>query len=66
MSKWEYKVIDSQNVPGGGLLKGKDREKVEEYLNELGTAGWEIVNIDFYDQLAHQYDFVGVAKRKQS
>ncbi|MCP4082869.1 MAG: DUF4177 domain-containing protein [Planctomycetaceae bacterium] len=62
MKKWEYKIIDSKDVPGGGIFKGKDRSDVEEYLNQFGRKGWEIINIDFRE-LEDRYAFTGVAKR---
>ena len=46
MKKWEYRIIDTKEVPGGGIFHGKSREAVEAYLNELGEQGWEIINID--------------------
>lgn len=61
-NKWQYKIIDSKDVAGGGVFKGKDRSDIESYLNELGLEGWEIVNIDF-NELQNRLDFTGVAKR---
>ncbi|MBN1854936.1 MAG: DUF4177 domain-containing protein [Pirellulales bacterium] len=46
MKKWEYKIVDSKDVAGGGIFKGKDRSEVDKYLNDLGEKGWEIVNLD--------------------
>src|SRR5690242_7907520 len=46
MKKWEYRIIDTQEVPGGGIFGGKSRQAVEAYLNELGEQGWQIVNCD--------------------
>ena len=64
MKKWEYRIIDTKEVPGGGILKGKDRQAVEAYLNELGEQGWEIVNIDASDRNS-DLQFRGVAKRER-
>ena len=64
MKKWEYKIIDSKDVPGGGIFKGKERAKIEEYLNNLGEEGWEIVNIDSLE-LEGRTSFVGIAKREK-
>lgn len=47
LRRWEYKLISTDDVPGGGLLGVKDRGAVEDYLNQLGTEGWEIVGINF-------------------
>ena len=63
MAKWEYKIVDSKDVPGGGIFKGKDRAAVESYLNQLGYEGWEIVNLDFRE-LEGRLEFSGVAKRE--
>ena len=62
MKKWEYKVIDSRNLVGGGAFKGKEREVVEAYLNELGEQGWEIVDLHFRE-IQRGFEFSGVAKR---
>lgn len=64
MKTWEYRFIDTKEVPGGGIFKGKSREAVEAYLNELGQQGWEIVNIDALE-LEGRMEFVGVAKRER-
>ena len=64
MKKWEYKVVDSSDIPGGGIFRGKDRSDVEEYLNSLGREGWELVNVDFRE-LEHRFDFTGVAKKEK-
>jgi len=64
MKQWEYKVIDSKDVAGGGIFKGKDRTEVHKYLNTLGEDGWEIVNLDFRI-LESEFEFRGVAKREK-
>ena len=63
MKKWEYKIIDTKDVPGGGILQGKSREAIEDYLNNLGGQGWEIVNLDALEWQGHHLTFLGVAKR---
>ena len=63
MRKWEYKIVDSKDVAGGGFFKGKDRAEVDKYLNALGAEGWEIVNLDFRE-LENRFEFTGVAKRE--
>lgn len=65
MKKWEYKIVDSSDVPCAGILKGRDRSDVEEYLSGLGQQGWELVNADFRE-LEYRFDFTGVAKREKS
>lgn len=62
MKKWEYKILDSSDVPRAGFLKGRDRSDVEKFLNSLGREGWELVNIDFRE-LEGRFEFTGVAKR---
>ena len=64
MTKWEYMVVDSKDVPGGGFFKGKDRSQVDRYLTQLGQEGWEIVNLDFRE-LGNRLEFTGVAKRQK-
>ena len=63
MKQGEYKILDSKDVPGGGVFKGKDRDDVETYLNQLGKDGWKIINLDFRE-LENRFDFTGVAKRE--
>ncbi len=63
MAKWEYKIVDSRDVPGGGLFAGKDRAAIEQYLCRLGDEGWEIVNVDF-NELEGGMEFLGIAKRR--
>ena len=63
MKKWQYRIINTNEVPGGGIFKGKTQQAVENYLNEIGKEGWEIVNIDALE-LEDRMEFVGVAKRE--
>lgn len=63
MKRWEYRVIDSRQIPGSSLFRGKKAEETEKYLNRMGQEGWEIINLDFND-MAGQVDFVGIAKRE--
>ncbi len=63
MKNWEYKVLDSKDIPRAGILKGRDRSGVENYLNSLGREGWELVNIDFRE-LEGRFEFTAVAKRE--
>ncbi len=65
MRRWEYKIIDTKDVPGGGIFKGKKLADVEDYLNKLGEQGWEIINIDALEQQTHHLSFLGVAKRER-
>lgn len=60
--RWEYRIIDSKDV-GEGVFKGPDRQSLEEYLNELGAEGWEIVSADFLE-LQHRHSFVAILRRE--
>jgi hypothetical protein len=64
MKKWEYKIIDTDDVPGGGTFKGKSRDAIEAHLNQLGEQGWEIVSLDALEWNLKR--FLGVAKREKS
>lgn len=65
MRRWEYRMVDSKDVPSQGVFKGRSREALEKYLNDLGAEGWEIVNIDSYE-LEARTEFVGLAKREKA
>ena len=64
-STWEYKLLTSKDAESGGLLRGRGREEVEAYLNQLGLDGWEIVDIDFVSMEGSigLTSFSGLAKR---
>ena len=64
MREWEYRIVDSRDTPKGGAFKDRERETVENCLNELGEQGWEIINLDFQGVLAGSFEFSGVAKRE--
>ena len=63
MVKWEYMIVDSKDVCGGGVFKGKARSDVDSYLSSIGRDGWEIINLDFRE-LESRFEFTGVAKRE--
>jgi hypothetical protein len=63
MKKFEYKIIDSSDIEKPGFFKGRKRADIEQYLNELGSEGWEIINMDFRE-LEARLEFSGVAKRE--
>lgn len=63
MRKWEYKYLDSLDIEEGDFLAIKSRESVEDYLNQLGAEGWEVINLDFVE-VEGRTSFVGVAKRE--
>lgn len=65
MKKWEYKIIDSRDVTGGGSFAGKDRLGVDQYLCSLGQEGWEVVTLEFRE-IENRFNFTGVAKRETS
>jgi hypothetical protein len=62
--QWEYKLIDSNDVKRDGLFKGRSRESIERYLDEIGAAGWEIINVDFRE-LESRSSFTAIAKREK-
>ena len=63
MRTWEYMILDSRDVPSGGIFSEKDRAEIDQYLNDLGQQGWEVVNLDFRE-LERRMEFIGVAKRE--
>jgi hypothetical protein len=63
MKKWEYIMIDSLDMQRRLSLKRPNREQLEEYLNVLGSKGWEVVNLDF-NEVDNRYSFVGLVKRE--
>jgi hypothetical protein len=62
MTRWEYKVFSVEDLPSKGVFKSPSRESIEKFLNELGDAGWEIVNLEIPDTHSVS-EFAGVAKR---
>ncbi|HVJ49577.1 hypothetical protein [Desulfitobacterium sp.] len=40
MQKWEYLIVDSNEIPKQGFLKRKSREVFEAQINSLGEQGW--------------------------
>jgi hypothetical protein len=65
LTKWEYRLITSKEAPGATGFRGKSRESLESYLNELGDDGWEVVAVDWNDMEGHA-SFSGLAKRVRS
>lgn len=65
MRTWEYMILDSKTLVGGGMFKGKTREAVEAFLNQLGAEGWEIVEMNFRE-IQRGFEFTGLAKREIS
>jgi hypothetical protein len=63
--KWEYKLISTHDVPGGGLLGIKERDALEAHLNQLGAEGWEIVSVDFIDGMQSPSFFQALARRER-
>lgn len=65
--RWEYKLLGTKDLPGGGMLNMKERprEAVEAYLNQLGDEGWEVVGIDFTDAMGSPSFFQALARRER-
>jgi hypothetical protein len=65
MDKFEYKLINSREIEKDlGVLKGRSRQAVENYLNQLGREGWEIVALQFDEFSGKETEFIGLAKKK--
>lgn len=62
MQKWEYKIVDSNEIHQQGFLKRKSRQVLEAHLNSLGEQGWEFIKVEFMP--GPGLAFVGVAKRE--
>ncbi len=72
MTTWEYKIVDSADVPADshGKMQSfrlhaggqRTRDAIEAYLNGLGAEGWEIISMSFPDTDTGE-SFVGLAKR---
>ena len=39
-TKWEYRITEV-----GSFWKGTKPEDIEDYLNQLGDEGWEVINL---------------------
>ena len=64
MPRWEYRIITHTDVESEGIMKGRSRESLEQYLNDLGGEGWELINLDFVDHMEWR-QFSGVMKRER-
>lgn len=65
MDKFEYKLINSKEIEKDlGVHKGRSRQAVENYLNQLGREGWEIVALQFDEFSGKETEFIGLVKRK--
>lgn len=67
MKKWEYKILDLGKVPCNPHKESKfhEDEDIEDYFNQIGDWGWEIVNIDFFIRERGERPFTGLAKREK-
>lgn len=54
--------MDSNDIPGKGLFRLRNRQALEDYLNDIGADGWEIISMDWYE-LEGRNSFVAVAKK---
>lgn len=62
MTTWQYRLINSKDIPAESRMRGPSQAEVEQFLNGIGAEGWEIVNLDWRD-LEGRMAFMGVAKR---
>lgn len=65
MKKWEYKLINSNDIPGQTWFKSVNRGVLEQHLNQLGEAGWEIIGIDFVEEHHSEKHFFALARREK-
>jgi hypothetical protein len=64
--QWEYKIIDSCDLPGSGPLGDKrERPALEAYLNALGEESWEIIAFDAQEMMSSP-NFVALARRQKA
>ncbi len=63
MKQYKYKVVDTCDIETAGLFKKRKRLDVEDYLNSLGSRGWELVNADFRE-LEGRLEFAGIMKKE--
>jgi len=61
--KWEYRIVDSHEIPGVDYTDVRRKQDLQNYLNRLGQEGWEIINLDLTENQEF-YNFFGVAKRE--
>lgn len=64
MKTWEYYVVTPDEIERSGFFQTVNAKALEARLNELGSTGWELVNIDFLDTTSTLY-FRAVMKRER-
>lgn len=62
MQRWEYKLVTSKDF-SAGMFRPTSRAALEAALNELGREGWEVVSMDFDDELVPAMKFAALLKR---
>ena len=65
MEKWEYKTLRTKDLGVSVFSSRKTAAAIDEYLNELGRQGWELVQFNF-GSLSGQGRIAGLLKRRRS
>ena len=66
MQTWEYRFFSNTDVAWEGIFTPAGRGALEQALNDLGREGWELVSIDFVDDVINSFRFAAVLKRPRA
>ncbi len=47
MDRWEYKTIRAKEVAVNVFFPRKTAERIDEFFNDLGRQGWEVIQFNF-------------------
>lgn len=64
MERWEYKTVFAGEVGFHLFRRRKSAERIDEYFNEMGRQGWEMIQFHFGALSAG--DLLAILKRRRS
>ena len=65
MEKWEYKTLRAKELGISIFSSRRTAMAIDDYLNELGRQGWELVEFNF-GSLSAKAGIAGLLKRRRA